>query len=260
MDVLGLPEFPAEVPPEREGNSRKAHLQMCEDNPIGWTAQANLEAILEDHGYTTVGVHRAVLARRAATISLRSCLPPPDEPQVPQEKEDDYVHDLTSDGDVESNPGPSSALSCESWNCQGKSKLYEALRLGAFDAYDVVCLQESNFSAEDRCDFSKLVMQRGFHCYHGGGHEGHDTRGRRFTMVKHGWASRLLRTAWCEGQYEWLGVQMDGFVLYNIHRKPGGDEALYTLEVQQLMDDYNRAVIVGDHNVHLGDYTVEAAS
>ena len=168
---------------------------------------------------------------------------------MPQEKEDDYVHDLTSDGDVESNPGPSSALSCVSWNCQGKSKLYEALRLGALDAYDVVCLNESNFSAEDRCDFSKLVMQRGFHCYHGGGHEGHDTRGRRFargglvTMVKHGWASRLLRTAWCEGQYEWLGVQMDGFVLYNIHRKPGGDEALYTLEVQQLMGDYNRAVI-----------------
>ena len=184
---------------------------------------------------------------------------------MPQEKEDDYVHALTSDGDVESNPGPSSALSCVSWNCQGKSKLYEALRLGALDAYDVVCLNESNFSAEDRCDFSKLVMQRGFHCYHGGGHEGHDTRGRRFargglvTMVKHGWASRLLRTAWCEGQYEWLGVQMDGFVLYNIHRKPGGDEALYTLEVQQLMGDYNRAVIVGDHNVHLGDYTVEGS-
>ena len=60
-----------------------------------------------------------------------------------------------------------------------------------------------------------------------------------------------------EGQYEWLGVQMDGFALYNIHRRPSGDEGLYTLEVQELMGEYNRAIIVGDHNIHLGDYNVE---
>ena len=295
----------------------KAHLQECEENPIGWTAQANLEAILEDHGIPTAGVHRAVLARRTSSVSLCAYLPAapaagldrevppavedeyiydvvedgdvesnpgpsctlhrrapsvssrigyPDAPaaglniDVPPAVEDEYIHDVVEDGDIESNPGPSCTLSCLSWNCQGKAKLYEAFHLGVFDGYDIVCLQETNFWEEDRCDFSKLALQRGFHSYHGGGHQGVDTRGRGFarggltTLVKHGRASRLLRAEWNEGQYEWLGVQMEGFALHNVHRKPGGDEELYTTEVQELMGDYSKAILVGDHNIQLGDF------
>eukprot|EP00435_Cladocopium_sp_Y103_P009580 s2085_g2.t1 len=75
-----------------------------------------------------------------------------------------WKKDLTADGDIEPNPGP---LRLASLNCQGKNNAFNALPV-LTSQFDLVLLQETNFSLRDAQNFSRQALQLGFRTWHAG--------------------------------------------------------------------------------------------
>ena len=95
-----------------KANSIAKHIRECEQCPLHWSPLRNLCAILEEHGIRTLGEHPARLAQRfKSEVDLRTYRPKTckQEPPSKQDPRTSFVRDLTADGDVEPNPGPSTS-------------------------------------------------------------------------------------------------------------------------------------------------------
>ena len=80
----------------------------------------------------------------------------------------EWQHDVVEDGDVESNPGPSSSSSCTFWsiNTRGREGAYRTLDLLASTKPHIVALQETNMDKEEAQQFSRIAASRGYRAWH----------------------------------------------------------------------------------------------
>ena len=241
-------------------NSIAQHIRDCEACPLGWTPLQNLCVILEDHGIATLGVHQAVLARRFRGIDLSGYRPL--QFSCKQEPSKGYIHKLTEDGDIESQPGPS-GLHLLSWNTQGFSNLAQAVQLDCFAGWDVIHLQEPNLSKALFLELTRMGERKGFHAYGRCAEERTDAvgryscRGGLVTLVRHGLPSFRVGDRYLEGEFECLSVSVGGCLFHNWHRKPAGDLELYQATVSDCLRERGPAVAVGDHNADFASFSCD---
>ena len=79
-----------------------------------------------------------------------------------------YIHDLCEDGDVEANPGPSlssSRLQLVTWNAQGHGHIMTALCEGLLRGYDLVALQETNFTKSMAKQMTSLAEKNDYRIF-----------------------------------------------------------------------------------------------
>lgn len=240
-------------------NSIEAHIRQCELCPLGWTPLLNLKAILEDHGFVTLGKHQGALAQMFHRVDLRAYRPA-SRASVKQEPGKGYIHDVTDDGDVEPNPGPSCSYDVLSWNAQGFNQVVQALQLGWFSDFDVAVIQEPNLSRGLYVELAGMCERRGFHLYARLAEEGTDSIGRRVargglaTLVRHGLPSHRVGDQAREGDFERLTIRVGTCLVHNVHRKPSGPPEPYQDTVAEWIDDSGPSIAVGDHNVDYCDW------
>ena len=250
-----------------KANSIAKHIRECEQCPLHWSPIRNLCAILEEHGIRTLGEHQARLAQRfKSEVDLRTYRPKKckQEPPSKQDPRTGFVRDLTKDGDVERQPGPST--SCDgvsrghhtqvcTWNSQGSQNLLRAAANGLLWGSGVVMVQEAGLDAHLCRELSVMATRHHFHAFFREAECFTDVIGRPrrkhglATFVHQDCAARLVQSTGVPGTFEALCVKVGRTFVVNVYRVPSGAEAAYCDFLQNSMQLGNHVVIGGDHNL-----------
>ncbi|CAE7729929.1 unnamed protein product, partial [Symbiodinium necroappetens] len=250
-----------------KANSIAKHIRECEQCPLHWSPIRNLCAILEEHGIRTLGEHQARLAQRfQGEVDLRTYRPKQckQEPPSKQDPRTGFVRDLTKDGDVERNPGPST--SCDgvsrghhtkvcTWNSQGSQNLLRAAANGLLWGSGVVMVQEAGLDTHLCRELSVMAARHHFHAFFREAECFTDVIGRPrrkhglATFVHQDCAARLVQSTGVPGTFEALCVKVGRTFVVNVYRVPSGAEAAYCDFLQNSMQLGNHVVIGGDHNL-----------
>jgi len=260
-----------------KANSIAKHIRECERCPLHWSPQKNLCAILEEHGIRTLGEHPARLAQRfKCEVDLKVYRPVAckREPASQQDPRSGFVRDLTEDGDVEPNPGPSSSCAVMrdqghvgsssghrtkvvSWNCQGSQNLMRALSNDMLWDADITLVQEAGLDAHLCREVAAMAARHGLHSFFKEAQSSVDSLGRPrrrgglATFVRHQCAARLKKVEGLDGDFEALCVHVGHSLVTNVYRVPSGRPEPYHSFVQEIVSQERRVLLGGDHNLEV---------